>query len=92
MSETERRPRPRAFRLQGDETVTSKPAAQVIEPDVDVFAREAAELVDGMIGDEAAVEAAQANGLLRRYVFSWGGVCLSAMSGLLSLAARPRRP
>ena len=39
-----------------------------------------------MTGDEAAVEAAQADGMLRRYVFSWGGVFLSAVSGLMSLA------
>lgn len=85
MSNSERKPRPRAFRLQGDETVTTKAKPQVIEPDVDVFAREAAELVDGMTGDESAVAAAQANGLLRRYVFSWGGIFFSALSGLISL-------
>lgn len=96
MSNIERRPRPRAFRLEGDRTVTGKTptqaeeakqaSAEVIEAEYDAFAREAAQLVDGLAGDEAAVEAAQANGLLRRYVFSWGGVFLSALSGLLSLA------
>lgn len=92
MSNIERKPRPRAFRLNGDETVTSrapdearKASTQIVEPDVDAFAREAAELVDGMAGDEAVVEAAQANGLLQRYVFSWAGVFVSALGGLLSL-------
>ncbi|MGD9545695.1 MAG: YcjF family protein [Methylocystis sp.] len=92
----QRRPRPRAFRLDGDQTVTAKPtprtdeggrsSVEVVEPEFDIFAREAAQIADGMTGDEAAVEAAQANGMLRRYVFSWGGVFVSAVSGLLSLA------
>lgn len=97
MTETERRPRPRAFRLNGDQTVTGRAAAppadaakrtaaEVIEAEYDAFAREAAEIAEGMTGDEAAVEAAQANGLLRRYVFSWGGVFISALGGLLSLS------
>lgn len=91
-----RKPRPRAFRLEGDQTVTAKaapqtddvsrPSIEVVEAEFDVFAREAARLADGMTLDEAAVEAAQADGMLRRYVFSWGGVFLSAVSGLLSLA------
>ncbi|TLG74132.1 TIGR01620 family protein [Methylocystis sp. B8] len=92
----QRRSRPRAFRLEGDQTVTAKaspqidearrPAVEVVEAEYDAFAREAAELADGMTGDEAAVEAAQADGMLRRYVFSWGGLFLSAVSGLISLA------
>ena len=54
-TKTERRARPRAFRLEGDETVPSKPAsasgAELIESETDAFAREAAELVDrGGIG------------------------------------------
>jgi putative membrane protein len=89
-TKTERRARPRAFRLEGDETVPSKPAsasgAELIESETDAFAREAAELVDGLTGDEAAVEAAQANGLLQNFVMSWGGVFVSAITGLFSLA------
>lgn len=93
MTQSERgRVRPRAFRLQGDETVTAKSPdearrPEIIEPDYDVFAREAAEIVDGMKGDEAAVEAAQFKGVLSGYMLSWGGVFLSALGGLLSLAA-----
>lgn len=92
----QRRARPRAFRLEGDQTVTAKgtpqtdaanrPSVEVVEAEFDVFAREAAALADGMTGDEAAVEAAQADGILRRYVFSWGGVFLSALGGLISLS------
>ncbi|WP_457796470.1 YcjF family protein [Methylocystis sp. S23] len=84
MSNSERRPRPRAFRLNGDETVTSKPAPEV-EPEIDIFA-EAAELVDGAQGGEEAAEAARAKGILDRYVFSSGGVFLSALTGLITLA------
>lgn len=100
MSDPERKPRPRAFRLDGDQTVTTprippsqaeadgarRGAAQLIEPDEDAFAREVRELTEGFAGDEAAVEAAQLGGLLRRYALSWSGVFWSALSGLLSLA------
>jgi putative membrane protein len=91
---SQRKSRPRAFRLDGDRTLPPKPAGQgvdhgpteVIESEEDIFAREAAELVDGMTGDETMIEAAQADGLLRSFVFSWGGVFLSAVTGLFSLA------
>ena len=91
MTESQRKPRPRAFRLDGDETVTSRKAddarkgAQVIEPDEDAFAREAAEHTGNFADDDVAIEAAQAQNLLRHYVFSWGGVFLSAITGLISL-------
>ncbi len=84
MTNSERRPRPRAFRLNGDETVTSSAGPQV-EPEADIFA-EAAELVEGAPGGEAAVKAARAKGILERYVFSWSGVFFSAVTGLISLA------
>ena len=101
MSEPERRPRPRAFRLDGDKTVTTprpqqagpdgdaarRTVAQVIESDEDAFEREVRELTQGFAGDEAAVEAAQIGGLLRRFVLSWSGVFWSALGGLVSLAA-----
>lgn len=92
MTDPERKARPRAFRLNGDETVTSRSLdatrrnAQVIEPDEDVFAREAAELAGSLADDEAAIEASRAGSALRRYVFSWGGVFVSAVMGLISLA------
>ncbi|QGM98947.1 YcjF family protein [Methylocystis parvus] len=84
MSNSERRPRPRAFRLNGDETVTSKPSPQV-EPEDDIFA-EAAELIEGAPGGEAAADAARAKGILDRYIFSSGGVFFSALTGLITLA------
>lgn len=83
MSNPERKSRPRAFRLSGDETVTSRPAPEVIEPEIDVFA---AELVEGAPGGEEAAAAAQAKGILDRYFLSPGGVFLSAASGLVTLA------
>ncbi len=79
---SDRRPRPRAFRLNGDETVTAK----LIAPDEDVFAREAADIVAALPNGEQAVEAAQAKGLLQRFTFSWGGLFFSAISGIVSLA------
>ncbi|MEK4034389.1 TIGR01620 family protein [Methylocystis sp. IM3] len=82
---SERRLRPRAFRLDGDETVASKPAPEVIEPEVDVFA-EAVELVEGAPGGEEAVAAARAKGVLDRWFLTPGGLFLSALSGLLTLA------
>jgi putative membrane protein len=101
MTEPERRPRPRAFRLDG-----GRPAAQdaakgalddarksgpkVIEPERDAFLLEAEQALSGtslgLDGDEQAVEAAQVSGLLRHYLISWGGLFWSALTGLLSLA------
>lgn len=101
MTEPERRPRPRAFRLD-----SGKPAAQdaakgalddarksgprVIEPERDAFLLEAEQALSGtslgLDGDEQAVEAAQVSGLLRHYLVSWGGLFWSALTGLLSLA------
>jgi putative membrane protein len=97
MTEFERRLRPRAFRLNGDEVVTPKPrkgaggdkpgsSAEIIEPDIDVFALEAAQ-ASSAVADESAVEAAQVSGLLRRTMLSWGGMFVSALGGLVSLAA-----
>ena len=92
MTDPDRKPRPRAFRLNGDETVTSRPGeaarrnAQVIEAEEDVFAREAAELAGSLADDEAAVEASRATSALQRYVFSLGGAFVSAVIGLISLA------
>lgn len=88
MSTPERRPRPRAFRLNGDETVTKRPDEKPVqlEAEDDAFAREAAELVGGVPADEAAVEAAQARGMLQRLFLSWGGIFISGLTGLISLA------
>ncbi len=96
MTEAERRPRPRAFRLDGDTVVPPKTArdaqeqarpfaTKVIEPEEDIFASRAG--VEGHLeADEQAVEEAQAGGLLRRFLLSWGGVFWSALTGLISLA------
>ncbi len=84
MNKAERKSRPRAFRLNGDETVTAKPA-EVVESETDVFS-DAAELVEGADGGDEAVTAARAKGVLQRYLFSSGGVLFSAVSGLISLA------
>jgi putative membrane protein len=85
MTDAPRRPRPRAFRLDGDETVTPRPKPEVVEQEIDVFA-EAADLVDDAVAGEAAASDARAKGVLERYLFSTGGAFLSALTGLLSLA------
>ncbi len=97
MTDPQRRPRPRAFRLDGDKVVTPKTAPQsqeqakpfatkVIEPEEDVFAGRLAGAEGGLDADEQAVEEAQAGGLLRRFILSWSGVFWSALTGLISLA------
>jgi putative membrane protein len=90
MTESERRPRPRAFRLDGDTVVPPRSpqegrqpfVAEVVEPETDPFAGFAA----SPDAEERAVEAAQIDGVLQRFVLSWGGAFWSALGGLLSLA------
>lgn len=92
MTEPERRPRPRAFRLNGEQTVppstaptdeARKAEPQVIENLFDPFAPDFA--VSSPDEEERAVEAAQKGGVLRRFVFSWGGLFFTCLSGLVSL-------
>jgi putative membrane protein len=85
MTDAPRRPRPRAFRLDGDETVSQKPRPDVVEPEIDVFA-EAADLVDDAVAGEGPANEARAKGVLERYLFSTGGLFVSALTGLFSLA------
>ena len=101
MVNSERRPRPRAFRLDGGKPATDtaanaseetqKVGPRVIEPEHDAYALEAEEasrLGSSLIDDdEKAVEAAQISGLLRRYIVSWGGLFWTSLTGLVSLAA-----
>ncbi len=96
MTEPERRPRPRAFRLNGDTVVpprtksqdeeAARPFAEVIEPEEDVFGNRFAGAEGTLDSDEQAVEEAQTSGLLRRFILSWGGVFWSALTGIVSLA------
>ncbi len=93
MTDSERRPRPRAFRLDGDTVIPPKSAAEasrpfvaeVVTPEEDVFAAFGAGAA-GLDEEERAVEAAQAGGVLQRFMFSWGGIFWSALTGLVSLA------
>ena len=90
MTDQERRPRPRAVRLDGDKVVPPRSApqppqgftAEVVEPGIDPFAA-AEPLLDA---GESAVEAAQSVGVLQRFIMSWSGVFWSALGVLLSLA------
>ncbi|MGA8171567.1 MAG: TIGR01620 family protein [Methylocystis sp.] len=97
MTDTERRPRPRAFRLDGDTVVPpnaaprgqdqARPfATKVIESEEDVFASRFKGADGGLDADEQAIEEAQAGGLLGRFMLSWGGMFWSALTGLISLA------
>lgn len=98
MTEPERRPRPRAFRLDGEQTVTpqTKAAAaaeprrlapEIIEPEIDAYALEAMGLTQSLHDEEQATEAAQVSGVLGRMALSWGGLFFSSLMGLASLAA-----
>ncbi|OAI31592.1 hypothetical protein A1351_04780 [Methylosinus sp. R-45379] len=95
MTEPERRPRPRAFRLDGEQIVPPKSAKpleaersqpSVFEAQIDVFALEAEAAPRGFVEEEKAIEAAQKRGVLRSMLVSWGGLFISAVAGLLSLA------
>ncbi|MBY6243710.1 YcjF family protein [Methylosinus sp. Sm6] len=96
MSEAERRPRPRAFRLEGEQIVPPKSArpqeperaapASFIEPQADIFALELEEPTRDPVEQEKAVEAAQKSGVLRSVLFSWGGLFASSVLGLVTLA------
>ena len=85
------RPRPRAFRLDDDKVMIAdgdlaaaaefrKAGGAVIAPAPDVFAEQTEPA-----SDEIAIEIAQKRGLLRRALFTWGGLFWSALSGLVSL-------
>ncbi|HYA79382.1 MAG TPA: TIGR01620 family protein [Methylocystis sp.] len=89
MTNADRRPRPRAFRLDGDTVIPPKTqqqaqpfTAEVVEPKKDPFASE----TFSPDAEERAVEAAQIDGVLQRFLLSWGGVFWTALGGLASLA------
>ena len=94
MSEAPRKPR--AFRLdtgdiriaEDEATVTeiARAGGAVLSPQPDVFAPARIDPTEPAT-EEQAIEVAQANGLLRRTLISWGGLFWSALGGLASLAA-----
>jgi putative membrane protein len=95
MSMPEQRPRPRAFRLDGENVrlhddsgeAFRKQGGTVIEPQSDVFLASADPALPTVLdSDEGAIEAAQKRGLLRRTLFSWGGLFWSAAGGLAALS------
>jgi putative membrane protein len=85
------RPRPRAFRLDGDgkvaldETAAPRAAAPVIEEVADPYEREADAALAARPTGEQAVEVAQKQGVIRRSLMSWGGLFWSATGALLSI-------
>ncbi len=83
----EQKPRPRAFRLGALGPAPRAAAPQeavVIETTADPYEAEA--LLAGRDAGEAAVEAAQKQGVAARSLLSWGGLFWSAAGGLVSLA------
>jgi putative membrane protein len=81
-----RRARPRAFRLAPEDRGAPGSDRPVrVELQEDAYAAEAAAAL--VPADELAVEAAQARGMLGRFVPSWGGLFWAALSALVSLAA-----
>ncbi len=74
--------KPRAFRLE--EASASPPrGAPVIEDAPDPYAREAEALA---APQEAAIAAAQRAGVVRRTLFTWGGLFWSALTGIFLMA------
>ena len=86
MSET-RSARPRAFRIDGGGISVDEDAPRhqrpVIEPQPDPYAAESASRLPA---GEAAIEAAQRQGMIAKTVLSWGGLFWSAAGALVSLA------
>ena len=88
---TAERPRPRAFRLDGegkvalDESAPPRAAAPVIEEVADPYEREAEAALAAQPASEQAVEVAQKQGVIRRSLMSWGGLFWSATGALLSI-------
>ena len=95
MSRPERKSRPRAFRLNGDETISSQQVrgnaqsdflkAKIIETEEDVYAREAIEHAR-LSGNEIDVPPQSfSHFTLNKLFLSWGGLFISAFIGLTSL-------
>jgi putative membrane protein len=84
--------RPRAFRLQdlnlGDADSTEKLGAPLlIEAERDPYEAEVeAAMNAGTDSDEAAVEVAQKQGVVARWLLSWAGLFWSAAGGLVALS------
>jgi putative membrane protein len=88
------RPRPRAFRLDDaklriedvdhPEPDLTRDGVTILSPQPDVFAPVAIDDAEPATG-VAAIEVAQARGLLARSLLSWGGLFWSALGGLVSL-------
>ena len=95
MSRPERKLRPRAFRLNGDETVSLQNTGEnaqadflktkIIESDEDVYAREAFENARLSENEIKAPDQSSAKFALNKLLLSWGGLFISAFIGLISL-------
>jgi len=83
----EPKPRPRAFRLGPTREANAEkpPGPLVIETLADPFEAEANALMATKDADEAAVEAAQKQGVAAHSLLSWGGIFWAATGGLVSL-------
>ena len=89
MTDTADRPRrPRAFRFDPEVGAPARPR-EATEPTVtitaqeDAYAREAERAIAPR--EEAAIETAQARGMIGRFVPSWGGLFWASLSALVSL-------
>jgi putative membrane protein len=85
------KPRPRAFRLDGDKAVLADNGAResaggervIVEAEPDHYEKEAAAVA---AGGEACIEEAQRRGIGAGTVLTWGGLFWSALGGLVMLA------
>ena len=82
MSDTPKKTRPRAFRL--DEGEGRAAPTFIVEAQTDAFVREQAQ--SELPREEADVETAQRRGVLRSAVWSWSGLFWSAAGALISIA------
>jgi putative membrane protein len=79
------KPRPRAFRLDGDKAVLADSGERVVvESEPDHYEKEAA--AAAAAGGEASIEEAQRRGIGAGAVLTWGGLFWSALGGLVMLA------
>ena len=81
------KPRPRAFRIGpvAEADAEKPPGPLVIETLADPYEAEAKAVMATPEIEEAAVEAAQKQGMAARSLLSWGGLFWSAAGGLVSL-------
>jgi putative membrane protein len=95
MSRPEKKLRPQAFRLKGNETVPLKNAGAegsdseapfIIHAEEDAYEQEQAKTSFEADNHATSDQKSHAEKFLDKFIFSWSGVFISSVSGLISLA------